>query len=294
MVVFQQHSNGLGWIRTLLLAGATFRLEAAAQSAGPFPATVEVDLIFPRNETFAPIERTPIVFAVQNPRRSAGLDLSVFYTIYRLGANGSEEGEGHNNIIHFPPDNFSNIDPFFVYSATTLFNNTEFSEWSMIWEMRWGNCSLNSPTYGTVSPATGAGGRRARIRFTTRNGAPQPDLVAATAEGTCSSAAMQEHSYAFNITGELPLDSSAKEAYDGRNSCAVLSDTAPYPPPNRCAVKINATTASNISDTIAYNACRFFHPGSTCKSAATKRYGAEGALVWVTLATGLVSSLLVL
>lgn len=52
-------------------------LGVARVGATTFPATVEVDLIFPRNDTYGPSVLFPIVFAIQNIALAPSLDPSI-------------------------------------------------------------------------------------------------------------------------------------------------------------------------------------------------------------------------
>src|SRR5207244_4320386 len=66
-----------------LLCFLALPLWCAAQAA--VPGVVEVDLIFPRNDTYAPLPGMPIVFAIQNPQLVASLYPSFDLLLYQLG-----------------------------------------------------------------------------------------------------------------------------------------------------------------------------------------------------------------
>ncbi|PGH11140.1 hypothetical protein AJ80_07242 [Polytolypa hystricis UAMH7299] len=58
----------------------------AGAATPSFPVTVEFDLIFPRNETYATMAPMPIIFAIQNPELARTLDLWNNLLLNREGA----------------------------------------------------------------------------------------------------------------------------------------------------------------------------------------------------------------
>ncbi|EGE06693.1 chitinase [Trichophyton equinum CBS 127.97] len=99
--------------------------------------TVEVDLIFPCNKTYAPTSLMPMVFAVQNFRVAKSLLLKFDYTIeqvpyiktkplYRIRDTKYTDYSGNSN--------------HFEYDWTTKVNNTE-GIWLLSWTLRALNCS---------------------------------------------------------------------------------------------------------------------------------------------------------
>lgn len=72
--------NMLSTFLALFLASL---LGAVGAGAITFPATVEVDLVFPRNDTYTPAALIPIVFAIQNAQLAASLDPNNYSIHYR-------------------------------------------------------------------------------------------------------------------------------------------------------------------------------------------------------------------
>lgn len=60
-----------------------------AQTTSTSPITVEFDLVFPRNETYAPDVLLPIVVVIQNPEEVWPLAFSTGWKIYWRGVNAS-------------------------------------------------------------------------------------------------------------------------------------------------------------------------------------------------------------
>jgi len=93
------------------------------------------------------------------------------------------------------------------------------------------------------------------IEFTVKNGAKQPDLVAATADDTCASS----QNFTFDVLGTLNV--SRIVLYDGRSSCAVLPAPMSTPSANPCGAKLNSSAASSISSAIT--SCAIHQPTVT-------------------------------
>src|SRR3978361_1099068 len=96
-----------------------------------FPQTVEIDLIFPRNETYAPTAYFPIVFAIQNYAPAWPWHLAIDWALNgadgkTLGAVSDMEGgmESSGTAIT------SSTEPFFMINSTKLMNNTS-GQWSL-------------------------------------------------------------------------------------------------------------------------------------------------------------------
>jgi hypothetical protein len=69
---------------------------ASSALAQTYPAIVEYDVIFPRNDTYAPVAVMPVVFAIQNPQAGVPLQFEIGRWIYENG--------GHENPLLNPLD----------------------------------------------------------------------------------------------------------------------------------------------------------------------------------------------
>jgi hypothetical protein len=212
-----------------------------------FPATVEVDLIFPRNDTYAPSALFPIVFAFQNAALAPSLDPGFELDLWDLT---SLNLTGYSPALDLAWTNFSGSDPKYVYTFVT---HPKASSYRLEWAFGAGNCSDQG---GTVE--LGGGFRSNSVEFTIQNGAQPPDLVAATAGASCSN---MSH-FAFNLTGTLDIAVPAQ--YDGRNTCAVFSDVQSLVAGNPCAVQVGSATASSISAALTATACVAVSPVVSC------------------------------
>jgi hypothetical protein len=217
-----------------------FLLTLTCGSAATYPATVEFDVVFPRNDTYAPAELMPVVFAIQNPQAAVPLTLGIEWSLQRLGSSG---GPLAGSFVDLAWANFS-TDPYFVVLSTNQLNATEGS-FGLLWVLHSGNCSGNLPGATQLGSSIGYN----NIKFTTKNGAQQPSLM--TGPDMCPI-----ENLTFNVTGTLPVADPIQ--YSDRNVCAVVSE--PPPPANPCAVKVNDSIASSISVAITASACSTPHP----------------------------------
>jgi hypothetical protein len=204
-----------------------------------YPATAEFDVVFPRNETYAPFSIVPIVFAIQNPEAAKDLALNIQWSLGKIGIGALDSG-----LIDLTWTNFTS-DPYYVVTSTYLTNVTE-GAYNLLWELSAGNCSDGAmePSYASLNNV---------VTFTIQDGAQAPDLVAAVGADTC--AAMPSRT--FNVTGTLPIQADPLSE-DGRNTCAVLGQPTPTADP--CNLKLDSAEASSISATITASACAGAHP----------------------------------
>jgi len=217
-------------------------------------------LIFPRNDTYAPTAHLPVVFAIQNSRYAAALDISFHYEIYK--------GNDLDNIIDYRVmvlkyADFSSSDPYYALDSVPYMNSTE-GIWSIWWKLYASNCSYapigHPPAEGQSSigdnmTASSLPYTSDPVQFTTKNGAHQPDLVAATAADICANSG----NFTFNVTGTKKVP--APNLYDGRSSCAVLPTPLSVPSANPCGAKLNSTGASSIL--AAITSCAVHQPTVT-------------------------------
>jgi hypothetical protein len=251
VVSFLQHPYRLVWCLLALLCCSAAQLI--------FPMTLEVDLIFPRNDTYAPTVLTPVVFAVQNPQ---GLDLHLTVDWSIIGVGQNYNATGDTGILHV---NSGDI-PYLAYSPCPELNVE--GTWAISWYVTVNNCSQASNSTNDVQfQRRDVQFQMTGVSFTTKNGTQQPDLTAATADTVCASNS-NGSSYAFNITGFQDL----------RNACESIAPTQapfPTPTPNPCGVKINPSTASSISSAMTSRLCAINAPELTCppKSSPTKSAG---------------------
>lgn len=246
-----------------------------------FPATVEVDLVFPRNDTYAPSVLFPVVFAFQNASLVPSLDPGFDLIIWR----GDNTSDPYRPDLSLAATNFTNNETTYVYTYVTNINTTSSgapAPYLLSWAFSAGNCSN---TQGTVT--LGGGSRNNAVEFTIQSGAQEPDL-SSSAAASCADASH----FAFNVTEVLDVPDPSQ--YDGHNTCAVFSDTQPLVPGNPCAAVNVAPAAKNsISAALTATACAAPTPVVSCppKNAASRGLNSHpmavmGGLVAAVVAVG--------
>jgi hypothetical protein len=220
------------------------------------PAAVEIDLIFPRNGTYSPTAYMPIVFAIQNSRYAASLDLTFRYTL----RNGTGPQTEFTRLMDLEYADFSSRDPYFAIDSVP-YMNTE-GTWTFNWLSFSGHCAQTVVNVTSEQNVLGDGFQQnqtflgfATIEFSIKNGAKAPDLIAATADDTCASS----ENFTFSVTKILDVPKS--DIWDGRKSCAVLPTPYSRPSANPCGAKLNSSVASSIS--AAITSCAINRPGVT-------------------------------
>ncbi|RMJ22794.1 hypothetical protein PHISP_06332 [Aspergillus sp. HF37] len=220
------------------------------------PQTVEVDLVFPRNDTYAPSAIMPVVFAVQNTDLAGVLIKSLSYTIFDT-LTWSYYGFGGVGTVDLEQSNLSSSDPYFVFDIARELLATE-GIWMLQWKVSGLNCSRSTdpPTFD------GRGINDANaVWFTTKKGAPQPDLVAAATDPSACSE--RDHSaLAYNVTDIVDIPNSSK--FRKFDSCAVLSPQSPWPAPSPCQGQMSPAKASNISAAVTSSVCDDLDPLVSC------------------------------
>lgn len=215
---------------------------------------VEVDLVFPRNETYAPTPLFPIVFAFQNSELASLLNAHISFEVWNWN-NMSDTVVSTSYDLRWA--NFSSRDPYFEYRGFSRFN-TE-GNWMLTWTVSHSSCTEDS------FPSLGGDGiignvSTSSILFTTKKSAQEVDLVAATNnEKTCS----EDLGLAINITDTVKVP--AKVDWDGGETCAVVA-SSPTPTPDPCQVKIDSAVASSISSSMTSRVCTGTDPPVSCPS----------------------------
>jgi hypothetical protein len=219
----------------------------------------------------------PIVFAFQNPQLAAFLDLGFGWSLSNSNHPEIILASGNLDLINAE---FSSSDPYFAYA--TFYNITAIEgNWMLAWYSRTDNCST-APGHALF----GASDQYQFIGFATKNGAQQPDLVAATAKDNCT----ESMAFTYNVTGVVG-DLEDPNQHDTRNSCAVLTSMQPTYFPNSCGARIDASAASRISAAITHTACAQLHPVVSCPPTKNNGVSREAQLlvrgtIWLTVTFG--------
>ncbi|KAJ6786553.1 hypothetical protein PWT90_06868 [Aphanocladium album] len=195
-----------------------------ASAANPDGGVVEIDLLFPRNETYAPNGMFPVVFDVQDPKNLTS-DLHA-YLSWRLTpiVNGT-----------LTPGNSVPSGRFTLWPTTA---NTMY-HWEQIlsytdkegeWQFAWG-----VQTWAFASDTNTSHTDAQYIYFTTKTGAAAMDMKPSRCEDTQS----------------LTLDVTSDESSMQKLSNATI--TTPKPDP--CAAEMPKETSSSIAAAMTELAC---------------------------------------
>ncbi|KAJ5927826.1 hypothetical protein N7466_006782 [Penicillium verhagenii] len=238
--------------KLLQAALITSWMTVATANSGVF----EVDLIYPRNETYTPSPLMPMVFAVQNPDMADPLGASISWSFLE-GGNRSAPGSLLDGLLELSPMNVLNVSgdldkltldiPGYPLLVTRYLDTFSFPDgtWNFEWSLEVYNCTSGFEDYQNALQVTNY------VTFNTSKSGKAPDLVAATSAGTCDTA----EGFAFN-------------AISLEYNCGVLEPTQTT---NPCAVTIDSAAESNLMAMATEHACsileRPIHPNVTCPSA---------------------------
>ncbi|CAK7227658.1 hypothetical protein SCUCBS95973_006618 [Sporothrix curviconia] len=238
-----------GMLATLVVGIVSHFASPVVADGVTFPATVELDLIFPRNgTTYAPGPRFPIVFAIQNAPAAGSLDLEIAAVLHNSSRGLTHlepvgAFEASNNSAAFVPG-APNI--FYVHYVTEKLQGQAPTDWTISWTVVTTNCSGTGADAGAANVST--------VSFSTKPGAQAAGLVAsAAADGASNSSCLAsiDSSMTFGITGVQNVTVEDHKHGKKHNStrspttCAVLSNV--QPPSSPCAARLDPATASNIA-----------------------------------------------
>jgi hypothetical protein len=226
---------------------------------------VEIDFVFPRNDTYAPTDLMPVVFAVQSPQTALGLDMLIQWSVLRITDNIGDTRDDFGILPSLEFNPYQNNNPFFWVDH--IFNTTNIeSSWLFTWMLATTNCSSLSAHFSNSSLDYSTVQGRKYIYFTTKNGASKPDLVTATNQTVCAA----DQSYNFNVGGVISTQEPTTGGFEGHGTaCAVISPLPPTATPTPCAATINVAAASSISASLTANICAATQTLVPCPAAPT-------------------------
>lgn len=213
--------------------------------------TVEVDLIFPRNETYAPTRYMPFAFAFQNPELAQYMKFQINYDVWYSNDTTEEQNMRQDNTIasgnvSLPSINLTSNDPYLVHDFSAQFNVE--GQYAIVWRL-WGDWCKEGAQNISVQFWKKA------TFFSISKSAHQIDLVAATGNETaCLSLpgrATRGMSQAMSIAGVYD----ALETWNGGDKCVEISNTHASTAP--CRVKIDNATAAGIWASVNVTMCRY-------------------------------------
>jgi hypothetical protein len=228
-------------------------IATCAKMVGASSGVVEVDLIFPRNETYAPTAYLPIIFAFQNSHLAPFLNPLIHINSQLVqNANGSTPEWAPPESIDLEQlrrANFTNNDNYFAYPTYERNEYTFATEgiWQVTWTFNWAVCTEDSLANNIFLRNES----QHTTTLTIRKGAQEVDLVSGTTDKSCSG----QDGVAVNITNTLHIPSSAHwegqtDKWEGQGDmCAFTASSVPKSDP--CRVRIDPAAAASISCSIA-------------------------------------------
>ena len=271
-------SSPTAWSLVAAVSLASLGAVAGAAAGG----VVEFDVMFPRNDTYAPGDHLPLVLAIQNATLATHLNVDITMHLYNL--TELELDEKNRKLFTqavgawYPPlqkwENFSAHEPYFTstqFSQKYELNGGE-GRWRLVWAVYWESCAGISST--TLSPLDRWNSTSRNIDFTIERGAQPIDPVAATADGTpCP----PEYGVAVNVTSPTVAVGPAP-SWTGDPSCAVVASDWPTPTANPCRVRVDSAVVASMSASRLADMCaaRTGHCGQSSASQPLAVAGAAG------------------
>jgi hypothetical protein len=258
---------------TTFLLAASCALSATAAADVTLPAVVEVDVIFPRNETYAPTPVFPLVFAIQNPAAASSIGpIDISWAIWKYGSDQLVPDHlfGGNQTL----DKTNSTDPHYINLWTARLNGTESAgTYGLWWQVWYYACSGKKGE----SPGISAGSRTSNFTFTIDPGAQQPNLAADLDACPAQNATIV-------VTETWPV-----KGMSDRDVCGVVSKARVDA--NPCAVKLDSAAAASIAAEVTASACAASPPALTSgcpTSSQTKQSSGSRGPAWsgLGMATG--------
>jgi hypothetical protein len=222
----------------------------ASVASAEIPQVVEVDLVFPRNETYTPTPYFPVVFGIQNAELAQHLRLQIDVSLWNDSDTFSSSSKLYTEDLIAA--NFSSAEPYFAYSFT--YNRFEVEgRWRIHWNLYYSSCLEDED--GIHRGKTKSNASDAQITyFTIKNDGRPIDLVAITADDkTCP----PEQGTIIEVTTETVKVAELVPTPFQPNfeTCAVVATTNPTPTPNPCLVKVDAAAAASIATSLWLHRC---------------------------------------
>ena len=234
------------------------------------PQTIELDLVFPRNDTYAPLEYFPLILGLQNAEAAWPQGIKIDWMLEQLDAD-TPPLEGY-----FPPRDEKNYlddsyhtrdeppsDPFIYYHFPFTLRNFTTGHWRYSWQFGFAqNCTApNSRSEGWFLSQP-----RQEVIFRTASGGRPVDLLD-----------LPEDCFGEPVTFEI-VDWT-RTLWTDLDTCPILNGTSPKP--NPCALQFNQTFVDNITAAIeAEKGCKagsLANLTDVCESGA-ERSGSLGML----------------
>ncbi|KAH0425190.1 hypothetical protein CcaCcLH18_11124 [Colletotrichum camelliae] len=258
----------------------------AAVTVAANSGIVEVDLVFPRNDTYAPTAFFPIVFAIRNSSLAQFVNPYIEIRV----RNSSDRFDVYvTRDYDLRLANLSSSDPYFESRGFGSFKQE--GSYTIVWTVKQQSCLADESSPGNDRVQSVISNNTIRlITFTIKNAAQEVDLVSATNnDDVCLSA----QGVAINITNTL--EGPGMRWWGVGDTCAIVA--SPTPTANPCEIKLESATAARISASMTAVECRLSRPLIDCPSDEEDKnngqHFAAGAVFLVAVAFGTLGFLLI-
>ncbi|KZL88324.1 hypothetical protein CI238_08249 [Colletotrichum incanum] len=254
------------------LLGASAYLGAIANSAD---GVLDIRMVFPRqNETYAPMEKFPIIFALQNANLAKHLQPLIQLDV--LNGSMTMLDKVNERMFDLQWANYSS-EPYLLYAFMDF--ETE-GPLKILWAAWWRHCDESGDEVRIISNSSD----KLWVDFDIKEGAQKADLVAATAKEEKCPAHVGVAINVMDKTHNVPEPLSGQNKQYG--TCAVVAPSSPTPTSNPCRVKIDKATVESMEANELDRRCRRLNPPANCpeEDQATQQLAVGGG---ATLATAL-------
>lgn len=238
------------WAGLVLLASTGTVQAVTDHSSG----VIEVDLLFPRNETYAPTEIMPITFGFQNPELTPLLGPSISFTLRDMNNVSRPLKDPFSFDLRWTNFSSSNGSTFYEYHPENQPELMMESTYMLTWSFNWWNCTEDTQSRRD-SQNMHSNYSTSSVVFTTKSGAKDMDV-----RSIGDKCPEKGQAFAFNVTRTHQTSSGAN--WDGGDTCGEMASALPTP--NPCRTKVSPAAASSISAGIARQRCEGNSPPADC------------------------------
>lgn len=256
-----------------LFTQAFLLLPSLAIDLPALPANIEVDFVFPRNDTYASVDNFPIIFAIQNAALAWDFGFFVTWQVKNITPGASLTFVDSDTVVQSNiPKTAALVDPYFIVNYTTRLGGP-YRDGTGTYRLSWDfalsqNCT-ESGEY--INHTFGAGLAHGDLVFTIADGGKVIDF---TDGGPCPIAGGVV-GIQSNISGCAHVDSSGVRA----DPCNVNIDSSLA---SSFSAQLPVITASTSSSTTS--------KPTTAASGTTSATGTKTSLSTTPSATGNVAS----
>ena len=240
---------------------------------------MEVDLVFPRNETYAPptdSKSMPVVFAIQNYVELAPVLEPQIHYIIRSASNPSGDdsdsvGNGYSyQYLHRSftlPNGSSPEEPYFVANFLEGVNALPEGSWRLTWDVYWISCGdyykpiVQNQSFRSVDFAISKNGSSAAKPADLTTAITAADDHDNNGDEKTSCANSEDLGLAINVAALRTLNHDYYSLDDGK-TCAVMANGTATP--TACRVKIDSAAAASISASWTARLCDSVMPPEGC------------------------------